>query len=190
MTGRIEQLKKEYEIDVCWRAFPLHPETPEEGTLLEDLFSGFSSQDLKTMKDRLKKAADEAGLPLGDRMKTFNSSLAQELGKWAETKDKGDPFHFAVFRAFFADGINIAKISALMDITASVGLSRDEAEEVISYRTFKADVDKDWSLASEKGITAVPTFVMNNARLVGTQPYEMLERLMEEKGVKKRSYEL
>ena len=124
---------------------------------------------------------------MGDRTKTYNSRLAQELGKWAERNDKGDPFHHAVFKAFFADGINIAKIPALVDIAASVGLSRKESEAVIVNRTFKADIDEDWSLSQKNGITAVPTFLINNDRLVGAQPYEMLERLMKEQGVKKRT---
>ena len=126
-------------------------------------------------------------MPLGDRTKTYNSRLAQELGKWAERNDRGDPFHHAVFKAFFADGINIAKIPALVDVAASVGLSREESEAVIVKRTFKADIDEDWSLSQKNGITAVPTFLMNNDRLVGAQPYEMLERLMVEQGVKKRT---
>jgi predicted DsbA family dithiol-disulfide isomerase len=163
----------------------LHPETPEEGTLLEDLFSNVSSEDMKNMKDRLKEAADEARLPFGDRAKTFNSRLAQEMGKWAESNDKGDPFHHAVFKAFFADGINIAKIPALVDIAVSVGLPGEEAEAVSDKRAFKAEVDEDWSLSQQNGITAVPTFVINNDRLIGAQPYEMLERFMEETGVKK-----
>ena len=137
------------------------------------------------MRDRVQQAADEAGLPFVDRTKTFNSRLAQELGKWAESNDKGDPFHHAVFKAFFAVGINIAKIPALVDIAASVGLPREEAEAVLAKRVFQADVDEDWSLSQKNGITAVPTFVINNDRLVGAQPYEMLKGLMEETGVKK-----
>ena len=134
----------------------------------------------------MKQAADEAGLPLIDRLKTYNSRLAQELGKWAESNDKGDSFHHAVFKAYFADGINIAKIPALMDIAASVGLPREESEAVLVERTFKAKVNEDWSLSRKNRITAVPTFVMNKDKLVGAQPYEMLERLMEANGVKKR----
>jgi len=135
----------------------------------------------------LKHAADEAGLPFGDRMKTFNSRLAQELGKWAESNDKGDSFHHAVFKAYFAEGINIAKISSLVNIAASVGLPREESEAVLVKRIFKTDVDEDWSLSQKNGITAVPTFVINNDRLVGAQPYEMLEEVMEANGVKKRT---
>jgi predicted DsbA family dithiol-disulfide isomerase len=138
------------------------------------------------MKERMKEAAAEAGLPFGDRVKTFNSRLAQELGKWAERNDKGDSFHHAVFKAYFAEGINIAKIPALVDIAASVGLPREEAEAVLVKRTLKEDVDQDWSLSQKIGITAVPTFVINNDILVGAQPYEMLEKVMEAKDVKKR----
>ncbi len=139
------------------------------------------------MRAHLKKAADEAGLPLCDREKTFNSRLAQELGKWAESNDKGDSFHHAAFKAFFADGINIAKIPALLDIAASVGLPREESEEVLVKRTFKAEVDEDWSLSRKNLITAVPTFVMNKEKLVGAQPYEALVNLMKTQGVKKRT---
>jgi predicted DsbA family dithiol-disulfide isomerase len=109
------------------------------------------------------------------------------LGKWAESNDKGDSFHHAVFKAFFAVGINIAKIPALMDIAASVGLPREESEAVLVKRAFKEEVDQDWSLSQKKGITAVPTFVMNKDRLVGAQPYDMLEGLMEAEGVKKKT---
>ena len=139
------------------------------------------------MRSRLKQAADEAGLPFTDRLKTFNSRLAQELGKWAESNDKGETFHNAVFTAYFADGINIAHIPPLLDIAASVGLPREGSEEVLVKRTFKADVDEDWSLSRKKGITAVPTFVMNEEMLVGAHPYEMLKGLMDATGVKKRT---
>jgi predicted DsbA family dithiol-disulfide isomerase len=139
------------------------------------------------MRERLQQAADEAGLSFGDRLKTFNSRLAQELGKWAESNDRGDPFHHAVFKAFFAEGTNIAKIPALIDIAASVGLAREGAEAVLVKRTFKAEVDEDWSLSRKNGITAVPTFVMHKDRLIGAQPYEMLEGLMEANAVKRRT---
>jgi len=42
------------------------------------------------MMVRLKNAADAEGLPWGTRKMTYNSRLAQELGKWAEEKGRGD----------------------------------------------------------------------------------------------------
>ncbi len=139
------------------------------------------------MMSGLHKTADDLGLPFGERKRTYNSRLSQELGLWAESKNKGDAFHNAVFRAYFADGKNIAKIPVLLDLAESAGLPRDEAASVLAARTFKAAVDADWALAREKAITAVPTFVMKQEKLVGAQPYDMLERLMTANGIKKIS---
>jgi predicted DsbA family dithiol-disulfide isomerase len=154
--------------------------------LVEQLLSGHSV-DVKKMMHRLKKTAADLGLPFGELKKSFNSRLSQELGLWAESKNKGDAFHLAAFKAYFVYGKNIAKIPVLVDLATSVELPREEAAKVISTRAFKAAVDEDWSLSIEKGITAVPTFVMNHNKLVGAQPYEMLERFMEVNGVKRRS---
>jgi len=153
--------------------------------LLEQLFAN-SPVDVEKMMHNLRKTAADLGLPLGERKKTYNSRLAQELGLWAESKNKGDVFHTAAFKAYFVDGKNIGKIPVLVDLAASVELPREEAAAVLATRAFKAAVDADWSLAREKGITAVPTFVMNQEKYVGAQPYEMLIKIMEVNGVKKR----
>ena len=135
---------------------------------------------------RLKKVAEELGLPLGERKKTYNSRLAQELGKWAETKGKGDEYHDAVFRAYFVDGKNIAETDVLMGLVKAVGLPEKEAKEVLQMRVFKEAVDSDWDLAHKMGISAVPTFVLNHQTLVGAQPYEVLEQFLRNNGVKRK----
>lgn len=179
-------MQKEYEIETKWIAFPLHPDTPEEGLLLEDLYARRGIE-IDQVKLRLKKVADELGLPLGERKKTYNSRLAQELAKWAESKGKGDSFHQAVFQAYFVDGKNIGKVDELIALAKSIGLPEKEARSVLQLRSFKEAVDSDWSRCGDLGITAVPTFVVDNQALVGAQPYEALEQLMRAGGVKKRS---
>ena len=134
----------------------------------------------------LRQTAADMGLPFGEREKIYNSRLSQELGLWCESKNKGDEFRAAAFSAYFVDGKNIAKIPVLVDLAASIGLSRKEAASILDTRAFKAAVDADWAVSQEKAITAVPTFVMSHDKLVGAQPYGMLERLMEAHGVKKR----
>ena len=178
-------MRKNYEIEIQWRAFPLHPDTPEEGLTLEQLFAG-RGLDIDKMMSRLKTVADELGLPLGKRKKTYNSRLAQELGKWAECKGKGDKFHNAVFRAYFVDGRNIGKVEELVGLAESVGLPGEEAKTVLQSRSFRKEVDSDWQRAHGLAITAVPTFVINKQAVVGAQPYEVLEQLLLNNQVKKR----
>jgi len=144
------------------------------------------SIDIPQAMARLKKVAEELGLPLGERKKTYNSRRAQELGKWAESRGKGDEFHDAVFRAYFADGKNIARTTVLAAIVKGMGLSEKEVREVLKKRTFQDAVDSDWALAYQLGISSVPTFVVDDEAVVGAQPYEVLEKFLLEKGVKRK----
>jgi predicted DsbA family dithiol-disulfide isomerase len=142
--------------------------------------------DIGQMMLRLKKVAEELGLPLGERKKTYNSRLAQELAKWAESKGRGDEFHDAVFRAYFVDGKNIGKIEELVALAKSTGLPAEEAQTILQSRTFQDAVDSDWAKSHQMGITAVPTFVIDRQTVVGAQPYEVLEQFLKANGVKKR----
>jgi predicted DsbA family dithiol-disulfide isomerase len=164
-------------MDIRWVAFPLHPETPEEGMTLEALFSG-RPVDIQAMMNRLKAVADQEGLPLGDRLKTYNSRLAQELGHWAESLGRGRAFHEAAFRAYFADGMNLGKIPVLVKIAASVGLDSEAARGVLETRAFRESVDADWQYSRSEGIRAVPSFKIGKAVLVGAQSYQNLETFL------------
>ena len=136
--------------------------------------------------EQLIRTAKELDLPFGKREKTFNSRMAQELGKFAEQEGKGDDFHHSVFRAYFSDGLNIGLPSTLADISAKVGLGSESVQEVLEKRLFKEAVDKDWTRSYQKGVTAVPTFMMNGMALAGAQPYEKLVQMIEAGGVKPR----
>jgi predicted DsbA family dithiol-disulfide isomerase len=179
-------LKNAFDIDIQWTAFPLHPETPKEGRTLEELFAG-RPINVKEVLDNLTRVAAELGLPFGKREKTYNSRMAQELGKLAETQGVGEPFHMAAFKAYFADGWNIGLDSTLVDLGMSVGLSETDIRDTLEKRTFKQVVDEDWNRSYQKGVTAVPTFILNGMSLVGAQPYQKLVELMEAGGVDKRA---
>lgn len=139
------------------------------------------------MKGRQKRAAEELGLPLGERTMTYNSRLANELGKWAESRGKGEEFHHAVFRAYYVGGINIAKPDELIALAKAVGLPEQEAAEVLKTRRFGKAVDADWALSARLGISSIPTFVLDGWSVVGAQPYETLEKLLLDHGVKRRT---
>ena len=168
-----------------WTAFPLHPETPPAGQTLEALFAG-QPVDIPSMLARLRQVAGELNLPFGDRKMTFNSRLAQELGKWAEDRGRGDAFHHAVFLAYFERGENIARPPVLLRICSAVGLDATAAQAVLDQRSYREAVDRDWQRSRRMGITAVPTFVLNGQRLVGAQPYAALQNMLLAAGVKKR----
>ena len=163
---------------VNWVHFPLHPETPVEGQSIAELFAG-RDLDLDAMYTRMKGLMDEEGLAYGQRTHTYNSRLAQELGKWADTRPDGDAIHDALFTAYFVEGKNIGDVDTLLEIAASVGLPVDEASTVLEQRSFKAAVDEDWQKSRQFGITGVPTFVAGGYGVTGAQPYETLVKFVQ-----------
>ncbi len=174
---RIEKLRAEHGVKIEWVHFPLHPETPPEGRSLADLFKG-RNVDRKAMHAQMKERMDAEGLPYGERSMTYNSRLAQELGKWADTQPGGEAIHDALFRAYFVETRDISQPALLLEIAQQVGLPVDGAREVLEQRAFKNAVDADWELSREYGITGVPTFVAGRYGVVGAQPYEALEQLV------------
>ena len=176
---RTDRLQQEYGAKLRWSVFPLHPETPPEGMELAELFVGREAM-IRDMQARLLQVAATEGLPLTERSRTYNSRLAQELGKWAEEQGCGDQFRHAVYRAYFVEGINIAQVEEMVRIAAGVGLPPDKARNVLMERSFAAAVDADWQRAMDLRITAVPTHLCNGKRLAGFAAYDDFVRLIGE----------
>ena len=175
---RTDRLRQEHGVELIMRVFPLHPETPEAGMELSELFAGREAM-IAEMQTRLSQVAAAEGLPLTLRSRTCNSRRAQELGKWAESRGKGDAFHRAVYHAYFVEGVNIALVDELMAIAESVGLPADEARRVLVTGSFAPAVDADWHRSRELRITAVPTHLCGGRRLTGFSSYDDFLRLIE-----------
>jgi predicted DsbA family dithiol-disulfide isomerase len=152
--------------------------------LLEELFRG-RGYDIEAAQKKMKGLMEAEGLPYGVRERTFNSRLAQELGKFGD--ERGVPqIHDALYKTYFVNGLNLAKPEVLVNAAASVGISPEEARGVIDERRMRDQVDADWAHARALGVTGVPTFVIDGKGVVGAQPYEVLERLVLSAGANRR----
>jgi predicted DsbA family dithiol-disulfide isomerase len=176
---RIERLRQAHGVSVQWVHFPLHPDTPQEGRSLAELFRG-RGYDVPKMQAQMRARMAAEGLAYGERKMTYNSRLAQELGKWADTQPGGEAIHDALFKAYFVEGRNIGDAAVLLEIAADVGLDAEKTKEVIEKRSWKDAVDADWEKSRRYGVTGVPTFVIGSQGVVGAQPYEVLEQLVRE----------
>ncbi len=167
---RIEQLQQNFDLDCRYLTFPLHPETPQEGKSLEQLFC--ERMDVPAVMEQLRRVADSLDLPFGQRSHTYNSRNAQELGHWAARHGQFVPYQKAIYHAYFVAGINIAEPNNLLPIIEKIGLNPSEAELCLQERQCAAAVDRDWDQAVAAGIRAVPTLRCEGRELVGFHPYE------------------
>ena len=169
-----------------WVHFPLHPETPQEGRALTDLFSGRSPEQIEAQQAQMRGLMEKEDLPYGKRTHTYNSRLAQEIGAWADTQKGGEVMHDALYKAYFVETKNIGDPDVLLEIVEANGLPVEGAREVLEERTFKDAVDEDWRKSRQYGVTGVPTFVAAGHGVVGAQPYETLEKFLESVGATER----
>jgi len=188
--NRVKQLKENYDVSIKLVHFPLHPETPAEGRTLADMF-GTGPEEIAQKNARMQGLMQAEGLTFKDRSHTYNSRLAAEVGKWAETQAGGAAIHGKFFEAYFVDQRNIGDVEVILDIVKAAGLNVEEARKVIEERTFKDAVDADWAKSHQYGVTGVPTFVVaapdgHLPGLVGAQPYEGLAPLAHAAGAQKK----
>ncbi len=174
---RTDRLRREFGVELRWIVFPLHPEIPEEGMELTELFRG-RNYDIGAMQRRLTAVAAEVGLPLAARNRISNSRRAQELGKWAEAMGKGDEFRRSTYHAYFAEGRNIALQHELETIAEAAGLPKDDVYDVLAQNLFAEAVDNDWYRSQEMAVTAVPFHLFGERTLVGFHPYEDYVKLV------------
>ena len=182
---RVAKIRREFDVDIDYRHFPLHPETPQAGLTLAELFAG-RNIDPVAAQSQLAHLMAQEGLPFGNRTMTYNSRLAQELGKWAETQSGHQSIHDALFEAYFVDNLNLAEVENLIAVAERVGLCVTEAKRVLDSRQQQSAVDADWDRSRQLGITSVPTFVVGDRGLVGAQPYEQLAALLTAAGAPRR----
>ena len=174
---RIEQLKENYDIEVEWRPFEIHPETPKEGTELNNL--PFPKEYLDMMKANIKKLAEDVGISLKLSDKLPNSRLALYLSEFARKNGKFEVFHKLVFDSYWMDGKDIGDQAFLLDLAETIGLNRNEILDYISSEEPKSELTKSLKDLRQYGINGVPTFIIGDNIVVGAQPYEVFMKVIE-----------
>ena len=175
---RIEQLKKEYNLDVEWRPFEIHPETPKEGALTEDL--PFPKGYLEMAFANVKRLADEDGLKLKFSDKLSNSRLALYISEFARKKGKFEEYHKLVLDAYWLDGKDIGDKSLLFDLAESVGLDKKEIEDYLSTGEPSTVVQQSLKEVRNYGINGVPAFIIEDRLIYGAQPYKVFKQVINE----------
>jgi predicted DsbA family dithiol-disulfide isomerase len=174
--GAVRQLQTQRPVDVTWSPFPLHPSTPPEGLLLTDLLRGM---DLEAAHRRINALLDELGLEHGERDRTYNTRLAQELLLWAKTQEGGDALVPLLYRAYFVHNHNFAEEAVLLDAVKEAKLDVAGAQKTLKERSFSTALDKEWQRARQYQITGVPAFIAGGYQMTGFHPATELQKFLD-----------
>jgi predicted DsbA family dithiol-disulfide isomerase len=133
-------------------------------------------------RSQFEQAADAEGLPYGTRTHWYNSTPAHEAALWADEHADGDAFRRAVYRAYFVDNLNIGSTDVLCDLAAQLHFESQTLREALDEARYREHVQEQFAYARTTGITGVPSYVAGRYAMVGAQPYEVFQRLIEVAG--------
>ncbi|MFX1477635.1 MAG: DsbA family protein [Promethearchaeota archaeon] len=173
---RIEQLKKEFNLDVEWKPFEIHPETPKGGAFSEDLH--FPKGYLEMAFANVKRLADEDGLKLKFSEKLPNSRLALYMSEFARKKGKFEEFHKLVLEAYWLEGKDIGDKNFLLNLAESVGLDKQEIENYLDTDEPIETVQQSLKEVRGYGINGVPAFIIEDRLIYGAQPYAVFKEVI------------
>lgn len=168
-----------------WHPFQLNPDMPPEGVDKRDyLLKRFGSQaQLQEIHDRFRQIARQNGVPMDpDTPKRIPNTLnAHRLVHWAGLEGRQAFAVAALMRAYWVEGRDIGNLGVLADIAAGIGMDRAVVERLLASDADLDTVTAREAHARERGVSAVPTFLIANQYVVsGAQPPELWARAIDE----------
>jgi predicted DsbA family dithiol-disulfide isomerase len=171
-------LEKEYDVDVEWLPYELHPDTPPEG---KPLPAYVQRAHATGADERLRQMAGESGREMVFMDWMPSSRRALEASEYAREKGQHAAFHKVVFRKFYGEGRDMSEWAVLREAAEEVGLDPDEMQRETESGTYQDVVDEHIRQAQTMGITGVPAYVLGKRYLImGAQPYAVFQQVMAE----------
>jgi predicted DsbA family dithiol-disulfide isomerase len=173
-------------VHVIWRSFELDPDSPRQlpGTLEEMLAQkyGVTPQEAAAMNARVTAVAKEVGLEyrLADA-RPGNTFDAHRLLHFADSKQLGDGAAERLMHAYFSEALAVGDHAALARLAPEFGIAENEALAVLKSDTYSSEVRADEARAANFGITAVPSFVIDeNVGISGAQSVEVFAKALQQ----------
>ena len=111
----VRKLKPEFDLEIDWRGFQIHPEWPAEGMPASE-YRSMDEGTRRAVWQRIQSLANEAGFSMKPPELLMNSRLSLEAAEFAKEAGAGEAFEERVYRAYFQEGQNIGDRGVLGDL--------------------------------------------------------------------------
>ena len=177
--ARLDRLRDDFELEVDWCFFEIHPDNPCEGKPVEEL--GYPPEQWKRMMENLEQMARDDGLPLAPRTFTTNSHSALLLAEATRSlaPEAFDKLHKRLFEAYFAERQNIGDREVLRAIAEECAIAAEIVDQAWSDQGIEQRLRDQFWRAAQIGVQGVPAFLFGRYIVSGAVPAETLRRAAE-----------
>ena len=175
----------DHPFEIEWHPFQLNPEMAAEGVDKRDyLLDRFGdAAKLAQIHQRFRDIAAQNGVTMDpDTPKQIPNTLnAHRLIHWAGLEGRQTLMVSALMRAYWVEGRDIGDLAVLADVAAEAGMDRAVVARLLASDADLDVIQKREAHARQRGVSAVPTFLIANKYVVsGAQPPEMWAKAIEE----------
>jgi predicted DsbA family dithiol-disulfide isomerase len=187
LLDRALEANPDHPFIIAWHPFQLNPDMRAEGmdrrAYLEAKFGG--KENAVRVYARIAEAAEAAGIEIDFAaiQRTPNTLDAHRLIHWAGIEGRQSLMAAALFRAYFREGRDIGDPATLAALAGQAGMDAGAVARLLA-----TDADRDAIIARdtharERGISAVPTFVIANQYVLsGAQQTPLWQQVIAELG--------
>lgn len=174
----LQKMKREFDLDVDWRGFQIHPDWPATGIPAEKVYGEQGSESRKAAWQRISAMATDIGLAMRPPSVLTNSYNALAACEYAIASGKGEEFEERVYRAYFHEGSNIGDIEVLKALASELGLDAAQIAEAARSPKIQLKLKNNALVAHQHGVSGVPTFFIGNYPLVGAQSEDAMRKIL------------
>jgi len=174
----IRKLKPEFDLEISWRGFQIHPEWPAEGMPAAEFRRELTPEARQAIWARIGQMADAAGIAMRPPAILTNSRLALEAAEFAIELGKGEAFEERVYRAYFNEGLNIGQQGVLAELGSEVGIEAQAMNVALESNRYSLRLKNNSMVARQRNVDGVPTFFLGEHPLVGAQNEATMRQIL------------
>jgi len=186
LSQALAGLAPELRAEISWQPFELNPQMPIAGqNLREHLIEKYAMTEEQSLSNR--EHMSELGTKAGFRFNfaddgiMINSFDCHRLLAWAKEQGKQSELQMALFTAHFSENKRLNDPDTLLDLLVQVGLARDRGAEILAGDDYRELVRSEQQRAQQLGISAVPTFIINDKYSIsGGQPVDVFRQALQQ----------
>ena len=178
----LARLGDEVAVKLHFEPFELNPDMAPGGVETVPYLMrkyGRTAGQVRETQARIRERGAAVGFAFGERKHVWNTFDAHRMLHWAGLEGRGLELKRALLRAYHGEGRNPGAAEVLVDLAGAVGLDKARAQAIAGSDAFAAEVRERERHWRERGVSAVPTVVVNDSHVIeGAQPPEAFEQAL------------
>ncbi|WP_345373361.1 DsbA family oxidoreductase [Algivirga pacifica] len=175
LQDAMDEGAEEFDFEVNWKPYQLHPDLPKEGMEKEAFARYKFGKGAEEIFQQVEVAARGEELPMDMSILEVipNTAEAHRLMYLCRQEEKDEALGLELFKSFFVEGADLSNVEELLAKAKKVGVSQEVIDTFNNTSAGDEEARREEALYRQAGVNAVPSFIINDKYIIrGAQAAE------------------